>query len=304
MFYKLKFKTKFWQIPQILLIYFLSAKYICFGIPKIFEMQFNTLRYIAYTPLVELSKHDHMWSFFGRSYNYNLFIALTEILIGMLIVFKRTRLIALLLLFGVSLNILIINIEFDNDFALYHTTFDFIACSILIIPYIPDLIKFFISNGGSMKHRDDSKKSKLVKYIPLTFVSVLFIGYSIFAYTLKRDYQSELEGTYIIEQIEYNGLKSELSKGKLGKHPMLFVEHNRKVALSINDTITFGDLYKRDGDWFAILNLPNTNKYANVKIKTDQLEGRLYDRSTHSPMDTIKMSFVRMDEKVNYLNKK
>ncbi len=52
-------------------------------------------------------------SFFGRSYAYNIFIGLTELAVGVLVVFKRTRLIALLISLGVCLNIFIINFEFD-----------------------------------------------------------------------------------------------------------------------------------------------------------------------------------------------
>src|SRR5699024_9129071 len=102
---------------RLLCIYYLSATMICFAISKFLYMQFRVLHWESYVPLVEVSKLQHMWSFFGRSYNYNLFIGIAEFLIGVLIVFKRTRLIALLLLFGLSLNILILNIEFDIYFA-------------------------------------------------------------------------------------------------------------------------------------------------------------------------------------------
>jgi len=98
---------------KYLLIYYLSAKMICFAIPKLLHMQFRVMHYESYLPLAEISKYQHMWSFFGRSYNYNIFISLAEFLIGAIVVFKRTRLIALLISLGVCANLIILNIEFD-----------------------------------------------------------------------------------------------------------------------------------------------------------------------------------------------
>ena len=182
----MNFSKKLVGILQVLLTYYLSAKYICFGIPKLLHMQFNILRHEAYTPLAQLTKYDHMWSFFGRSYNYNLFLGLIEILIGILVVFKRTRLIALLMLLGVSTNILILNIEFDIDFAIGHVAFDLMACLLLLLPFLPDLREFFLKQGGKMKLGQAENRSRLVRSIPLLFVSILTIGYFIFSVYIKN----------------------------------------------------------------------------------------------------------------------
>jgi len=128
------------NVLKYLLIYYLSAKMICFAIPKLLHMQFRVLHYESYLPLAEISKYQHMWSFFGRSYNYNIFIGLAEFLIGALVVFKRTRLIALLISLGVCANIIILNIEFEIFFALEHVLVDFAITLILLSLHLHDQI--------------------------------------------------------------------------------------------------------------------------------------------------------------------
>ena len=137
---------------KYLFIYYLSAKMIVFAIPKLLFTQFRILHWESYVPLVELSKYQHMWSFFGRSYNYNLFIGSIEILIGALIVFKRTRLIALLVALGIFTNILILNIEFDIYFAIAHIFADWLIVILLLSNYYGDLYKFFVTLGGKFNH--------------------------------------------------------------------------------------------------------------------------------------------------------
>jgi hypothetical protein len=66
------------RIAKYLAIFYLSIGMIALAIPKLLEMQFRVDHYQAFIPLAELPKSTHMWSFFGRSYVYNLFIGLTD----------------------------------------------------------------------------------------------------------------------------------------------------------------------------------------------------------------------------------
>lgn len=225
---------------RLLCIYYLSATMICFAIPKFLYMQFRVLHWASYVPLVEVSKLQHMWSFFGRSYNYNLFIGIAEFLIGVLIVFKRTRLIALLLLFGLSLNILILNIEFDIYFAINHISFDFVITLFLLAEYRCDLYKFFITQGGKFNDSIQIEKIKYTKFIPYVFVIVLSISYFIFALNIRSSVNEEVVGAYKLKSIMVNDSVIYPDKGKIGKDPMLFLEYNNQIVLSIADSVYFG----------------------------------------------------------------
>ncbi|GFD75428.1 hypothetical protein KUL113_48480 [Tenacibaculum sp. KUL113] len=125
-----------------------------------------------------------------------------------------------------------------------------------------------------------------------------------YAYSLKSKFKSVFEGTYIIEGLELNSVEMNLNKGKTGEYPMFFIEYNRQVALSMNDTLTFGEIYKIDNIWYASFNFPNTDQYARVKINEQELSGRLFSKTNNKPLDSIRIKINRMPETQNYLNRR
>ncbi|WP_143961296.1 hypothetical protein [Litoribacter populi] len=286
-------------VVKYLMIYYLSAKMICFAIPKFFFMQFRILHWESYLPLVEISKSLHMWSFFGRSYNYNIFIGLAEFMIGALVVFKRTRLIALLISAGVCSNIIILNIEFDIVFAIQHVLLDFAITLILLSAYSKDLYHFFIELGGKF-HRSKpiEKLSSYKVYLPFLFILVLSVSYSIFAYTLKSTVYKDIVGTYEIRSLHLNEDDIPLSKGKLGSQPMMFFEHNNQVVLSVNEELYFGYYYvDRDTLKFSYKDPAGSGiQTAKGLISTNSLEGTLNEEIP------FRFMFQRVDGKKNYLN--
>lgn len=270
---------------------------ICFAIPKILFMQFRVLHYESFVPLAELTKYQHMWSFFGRSYNYNLFIGLMEILIGVLIIFKRTRLIALLISLGVCLNIFILNIEFDIYFAIQHITLDLLITLVLLLEYRKDLYKFFLELGGRIESVNISEKD-IFKKLKLLYIIVLPVGYFIYAQNLKETYNNQLVGSYELKKFEINSIKKDYSKGKYGSDPMLFLEHNNQIGLSINDSIYLGWYNITDDNFKAVFNPPVNEQIKHIigKINSQSIEGAINDSLE------VKIEFERLDETKDYLN--
>jgi len=208
-------------------------KMIRFAIPKFLFMQFRGFHYKSFIPLAEISKTQHMWSFFGRSYNYNLFIGSAELLIGILIVFKRTRLIALLLSIGVCSNIIILNIEFDIDSAIQHASLDFIITVLLLIDYRKDLYVFFIEFGGKLKNEVTATRNSFFKKLPYVYIIIFPVGYFIFAYKVRSTINEELVGSYWIKNFEVGKNYFALEKGKLGSSPMIFLLFRRIILQTI-----------------------------------------------------------------------
>lgn len=286
-------------VVKYLLIYYLSAKMICFAIPKLLHMQFRILHYESYLPLVEISKYQHMWSFFGRSYNYNIFIGMAEFLIGALVVFKRTRLLALLISLGVCANITILNIEFDIDFALAHVLVDFAITLVLLAGYHKDLYRFFIEMGGKFNREAPIEKFRSYKvYLPFLFVLILSVSYSIFAYTLRSTVNDEVVGTYEIKSILLNKEAMEISRGTLGNRPMMFLEHNNQAVLSINDSLYFGSYYAAEDSLRIGFMDP---VIGGIKIANGSLDQNSMTGFTDEEVD-FEIIYERIDGDKNYLN--
>lgn len=288
------------EILKYLGIYYLSAKMICFAIPKILFMQFRVSHWESYVPLVEVSKYHHMWSFFGRSYNYNLFIGITEFLIGGLILFKRTRLIALLLSLGLCINILILNIEFDIYFAISHITLDLAITIILLSSYRNDLYKFFIKLGGKLDGSIIRPKSKFTKLFPYAFLITLSVSYFIYSFHIKSKYivDENVIGSYKIKTIKVNDSIVELNKGNIGKNPMMFIEHNNQFVLSIEDTLYMGRYILNDKTITIYLDNPTNFGMKSLvgAIKNDTIRGKMDEK--HS----MEIFYERVDASKDYLN--
>ena len=240
-----------------------------------------------------------MWSFFGRSYNYNLFIGSIEFLIGILIVFKRTRLVALLLSIGVCSNILILNIEYDIDFALQHASLDFIVTVLLLIEYHKDLYTFFIEFGGKLKNEVTSTSNNFFKKLSYVYIIVFPLGYFIFAYYLRSSVNEELVGSYKI--VDYHVEKNyfAIKKGKLGTSPMIFFEHNDLVVLSVNDSIYYGKYSAKD----AKISM-HFNPSIDQKIRTidaDFVDFKLLKGNINDSI-SVNIRVEKLSAKKDYLN--
>ncbi|MFC6857830.1 hypothetical protein [Zunongwangia atlantica] len=262
-------------------------------------MQFRILHYESFLPLAEISKYQHMWSFFGRSYNYNIFIGLAELLIGILIVFKRTRLIALLISIGVCLNILILNIEFEIYFALSHIILDFVLSFLLLLEYRKDLYQFFILNSGRIKRSLLPQKKGFLHKLPFLYVLILPIGYGIFSYNLKSTVDDTVTGSYTIEEFKIDDKDLEITKGKLGSSPMLFLEHTHQAIISMNDSIYYGrySIYKREIRMYFD---PPVNKINSIIGRLDK-ENLTINGVMNDSIPAM-IDLKRLTEKEDYLN--
>jgi len=109
-------------IPFIYLLgcYYLSLMLLKYGLDKIFLHQFylpepNTL----FTPFGQMEKGLLYWTTMGTSPFYSVFMGILEVLAAVLLLFKRTRLFALLMSLAVLINIVAVNIGFDISVKLY-----------------------------------------------------------------------------------------------------------------------------------------------------------------------------------------
>lgn len=223
------------QIIKYLGIYFVSFVLILFAISKFLNAQFQIWNYTQYVPLKDLDLFSHAWSFFGRSYNYNFFIGLTEITAAILILFNRTRLIGLLLAAGIYTNVLIVDIEFNISDAILHATIEFIIVLLLLIPYLKDLKKFFWDMGGRLTNQPSANRKNLKLILPIIFIITTSTVATIF---LKQaiSSQDKIIGSYKISEFIVSGDTLTIGQGKYSKDPMLFFEFGNASVLSLNDS--------------------------------------------------------------------
>lgn len=136
--------AKIVSVVSLCLTYYLATVMLKYGLDKVFKVQFYLPEpNILYTPLGLLDKDILYWSTMGASYSYNVFSGLIEVIPALLLVWRKTRMLGLLALWGVLLHVLFINIGFDISVKLF-AGFLLLVCSLLLWPNIRPLFRFLV----------------------------------------------------------------------------------------------------------------------------------------------------------------
>lgn len=88
-----------------------------YGLGKMANGQFHRRGHLpadlAQTPLTEVGSFDLAWTFFGYSRAYVLFIGLSQVVGGFLLLWQRTKLLGVAMLIPILLNIIVVDISFS-----------------------------------------------------------------------------------------------------------------------------------------------------------------------------------------------
>lgn len=255
----------FIQIIRYIGIYLVAFILMSFAISKFYNAQFQIFHHSEFIPLGELPRFWHAWSFFGRSYEYNFFIGISEFIAAFAILFSRTRLIGLLIAFGIYINIIFIDILFDVTNAIVQAIIGFSIVLMLLFPYLSDLKKFFWDMSGSFSGASPQNKW-LNQYVPWIFTIVVFISVSILLNNVSPVNDKNLRG-FKINHFELDGDTLNLTGGTYTKDPMLFFEFSQTCMLSINGKV-YGGRYQFENDSVSIF-------FRNAPYNINQINGKL-----------------------------
>lgn len=102
------------QIVTIVFSYYLSWVLLKYGFDKLFKAQFYSPEpNILYSRVGDLDKDMLFWTSMGSSYSYSVMTGIFEIIPAMLLLFKKTRNLGILIAIGVFINVFALNIGFD-----------------------------------------------------------------------------------------------------------------------------------------------------------------------------------------------
>ena len=237
------FAKKVLSVLESLGIYFISLVMISFATPKFFNTQFQLFLHSGYMPFKEISSYTLPWSFLGYSYKYNLFLGIAEFTAGTLILFKRTRLIGLILSLALYTNIVIIDLEFQVVEAIVHAIIEFVIVILLLLPYTKDLKTFFWDHGGKMiKEIPIQSNKKWKTYFPFVFLILLILV--LLAEGINNiNNKDKIIGEYNIDLCIVNSDTLDFKAGKYTKNPMLFFEFANICIFSVNEKSLWADYY-------------------------------------------------------------
>ena len=205
-------REKFKTYIVLIATYYFAVILMKYGFDKVFKAQFYLPEpNILYTPFGKLDKDILLWSTMGTSYSYNLFMGFAEIIPAILILFKRTRQIGLLISMGVLINVFAINLSFDISVKLF-SSFLILINLFLLIPTLKVVWNVLVLKKQSgLNESTGLAISKSTKIMLKSLLIFILLMESLFPYLLKGNFNDDhakrpfLHGAYQIQEFNQNG---------------------------------------------------------------------------------------------------
>jgi len=175
---ELKSKIAFWFYT--FLAYYLALTLLKYGADKIFKHQFylpepNTL----FTPIGQTTPDLLYWTSMGSSYSYSVFSGIIEIIPALFLLFRKTRLLGILISIAILCNVVMINFGFDITVKVYSLFLLFIAI-VLVSQHLKPLYQFFILKEKTSQSESDFQLDSTKKLLVYTITKTLFFGLILF----------------------------------------------------------------------------------------------------------------------------
>jgi hypothetical protein len=234
----------------ILIRYSLALTAFSYGILKVFAMQmiFPSISQLA-TPLGDYLPMRFSWLFIGYSAPYQIFSGVAEVLVALLLVWRKTALLGAILAIGVFGNVVMLNLSYDIPVKIYSINL-LVASIFLAWQERERLFAFFILNRTVVpsslfekKYQGKWKKSTRIilkaAFIILSFGFTTKNYYDYYAEFHKNEFRV-LEpiqpGMYHVETFAKNGDTIPESLVDSTRWRDVIFDYNGSGSLSANDS--------------------------------------------------------------------
>lgn len=176
LFLKRRFSQQILFFSKEIVIVYLAVVLMKYGFDKVFKAQFYLPEpNILYSRFGNLDKDILFWSLMGTSLFYSISTGIVELLASLMIIFRKTRVLGLLISVGILVNILLINLGFDISVKFFSLILLSMAVFALKDEWFP-LYRFLI-----LKQKAQLEETRLeTKALPLWFfLRTAFIGFSV-----------------------------------------------------------------------------------------------------------------------------
>ena len=256
--------------------YYVILVSLSYGIIKLFgqQMVFPNLHEMA-TPVGDLLPMRLSWFFIGYSRAYEFFSGAMEVLAALLLLYRRTILLGVLVATGVFLNVMMLNLSYDIPVKIFSMQMEF-TCLFLLVNESGRLINFFILNkpapAGKVYHFRYTKKwmriNRVVLKCIIVAVGLIFPFYQSYTQPITFSPKNEpvKNGVYAVVQYRLNSKNVPPSLSDTLRWRDLIFE-NGLGSIGSNDTL-FRHRYNRayfSYELDSATHLLGFKKYANMK---------------------------------------
>lgn len=310
----------------LMLRYGLAEISFSYGITKIFpiQMSFPNLSQLA-TPLGDFLPMRLLWMFIGYGQPYQIFTGMAEVLVALLLIWRKTALLGALLAVGFFANVAMLNLSYDVPVKIFSLHLLFISI-FLVWQERARLFAFFVQNKPVLPspffERQFYKKWQRWVRIGLKALFIVFyLGFKVFfvyksyvnekAITV-RAMESVQPGVYHVELFVRNGDTIPESVDDASRWRDVIFDYNSQGSLAANDStlvMSYGRAYfgyfpdssGAQMEWraygkqaalFAIDFLGEDRMILRGKKGEDSLEVVLQSQARHFPLTERQFNWV------------
>ncbi|MFA6085349.1 hypothetical protein [Mucilaginibacter sp.] len=163
----------FWNA---MLRYFIAMDMVMFGLQKIFHLQFAIPLGVLDNPFSSLDGEQLVWAFFGKYYAFTVIIASVQIISAVMLLFKRTSLLAVIVLLPILFNILLLDWFYNLGLVvnIYITLLTIAAVYLLLLDY-GRLKEFFLTTGSLPANLENGLKKNALR-LSAVFIPVILMA--------------------------------------------------------------------------------------------------------------------------------
>ncbi len=231
-----------------LIRYYIAGIAFSYGFIKLFALQmpFPSLSQLA-TPLGDFLPMRLCWMHMGYSVPYQTFSGIMEIIVGLLLVYRRTVPVGLIMGLGVFINVFALNLSYDIPVKLFSMQI-VIACLFLLAWDWKHYLNFFILNKTtqpitSFNFNYTKKWQRIGRYILKSLFIILSVGLSFYEAWgwYQEDHADEKcpirQGVYTIQTVTKNNSSVPLISNDTIAWKDFIFDKNGKGSINTRDTI-------------------------------------------------------------------
>lgn len=187
----------------LVLRYFLAFTMFTYGFSKMFYLQFTQLSlYSLEQTFGNSSPMGILWRFMGYSEPYTVFTGVLEVLGGIFLIWRRTKVLGAIMCFGIMLNVFVLNLSYDVPVKLFSFHLTLISL-VILIPDFKNLKNFFFKNRLTEPTTYRPYFTDRKKEIFRVTLKILFVGIVVFSEINSKIKQQKQYGKRMPEHSLY-----------------------------------------------------------------------------------------------------
>jgi hypothetical protein len=171
--------------------YFLATMILSYAFAKILGTQFITQPSAYDKPVAFLSGFELTWYYYGYSYWYGLFISGSQIVSALLLFFRKTTRLGIVLFLSFMVNILLVDFAYDIHGAKGFATIMTIMALFVFFSEFPLFIKYFLTEPPLFQDKDRPTWVNKFTKVKWVYIPLVFLGFFLLISTLKNKYMGQ-----------------------------------------------------------------------------------------------------------------